>query len=156
MYLLSCWYTRKVSRGYSYLHPSNDLNSRPGTSFPRGDLIWRPPGLKCLRKCKYTHGSFQKRRTDSQLTNSYSSLPFDRTKLIAAGILSGMEGARGIRAWRWYVPLGQEKLPCWITALDVNVHLGSSISRYSGFLYFVAFRFHMLLVSTLSLPFPLA
>ena len=30
---------------------------------------------------------------------------------MAAGILSGMEGARGIRAWRWYALLLSPELP---------------------------------------------
>ena len=74
------------------MHVKQQSNVPLGAVIPFGDILRRSHDLECIRKRAYP-GLLT---VDGFLTMLVS-------QLMAAGILSHMEGKLGIRAWRWYV-----------------------------------------------------
>ncbi|KAJ3484028.1 hypothetical protein NLI96_g5907 [Meripilus lineatus] len=91
MYLLSRWYTRRVSDPLSSQIASTDLEVGIGYQ----ELAFRSALL---------YSGFL-------LSNAFGSL-------MAAGILSGMEGKRGIRAWRWCLLPDYPHNTVWLTPAE--------------------------------------
>src|SRR5882762_3018341 len=67
------------------------LDMTSGTRFPVCNSIWRSPYFQCVRQRTFP------RVIELEMPNH------PLRQLMAAGILSRMEGKRGIRAWRWSV-----------------------------------------------------
>lgn len=77
---------------------------RLGTRFPWCDHLRRSIDFKRLRKRKGNAALMRDAVSDIS------------AQLIAAGILSGMQGKMGIAAWRWYAALSLSKTG-WLTIL---------------------------------------
>ena len=74
------------------MHVKQQSNVPPGAVIPFRDILRRSHDLECIRK-----------RACLGLETANIFLKLLTSQLMAAGILSRMEGKLGIRAWRWYV-----------------------------------------------------